>query len=388
MNRFSPAAFTLITMGSIAFFGCSHNGPTSYVQDTESANSTDSTSSTTESDQESDSNNLQCGEIEISATRQPVDMLVVLDRSDSMQGMLWRNMGEALSEITQTMSDKINFGLIMFPSLDCDEGDSLEFKCLPPQGNEVPYVAIGDSHAAETIAAVFELASQGGVGTCGNTPTASTLDVARIYLDSLSASNRIRAVLLATDGAPNCNMALDGAQCPCTWLDSKCTSGLVEYCLDDARTVAAAGNAWQSGYPVYVLGVGNSVEWEPTMNAIAAAGGTQEYHPVTDPDKLLSVLASITGSIVSCEFAIDWSSLPANASTDKSKVNFYCKDAPDSALTQDNLIGFDENCAAGTGWKWEGDNAVFCPIACDRLKSGACHSIQATFGCDSQVLVK
>jgi hypothetical protein len=178
-------------------------------------------------------------------------------------------------------------------------------------------------------------------------------------------------------------LALDGDSCLCTWLDSKCTSGLVEYCLDHDRTVAAAQKVYEAGYPVYVLGVGNSVDWANTMNAIALAGGTQEYHPVTDPEKLLSEMAAITGSVTSCDFVIDWDSLPDDASTDKSKVNFYCKDKADALRSADNLIGYDEGCAADKGWKWDGGKVVFCQNACARLKAGDCAVVEATFGCDS-----
>lgn len=345
---------------------------------------------TDEGNHQGDPDGETCAEKSVNATRKPVEMLVLLDRSYSMRGTLWRDMGEALVEVVGKAQGIIDFGVIAFPSLTCESLDE-ETHCAVPAAGEIPTLAFGDPEAPAKIEQLFELESQGGLGTCGNTPTAGALLVAKGYLDGRTKAGVERAILLATDGAPNCNYGLDEQTCTCTVAESRCQSqGHVEYCLDDDRTVDAAKSVAETGYPVYVLGVGDSVDWEATMNAMAAAGKTGSYYPVTDPEKLVETMSAIAGAVSSCDFQVDWSSLPAEASKDPAKVNFYCTAAAGDPLTDENLIGYDPGCADGRGWDWaEDDVAHMCDDMCQKIKSGGCAGVTATFGCNSkEVIVK
>lgn len=305
---------------------------------------------------------------------QIVDMLIVLDRSASMtDDKLWGPMGRALTEVTAEMNEQINFGMILFPSLDCSVPYN---QCAAPSDVRVE---IGDPDAPKSIAADVSL--NGGVGTCGGTPTSAALDTALNYLNSLGDGNQ-RFVLLATDGAPNCNDKLSCQSCQSTLSSGTCAVG--GQCLDDVNTIRSAQSLADAGYPVYVLGMGGSTKWKNVMNGIAQAGGTGSYYAVSNTSGLLSTLKSITGDVVSCRFDVDWDKLPAGTSRDRSKVNFFCKQSKEEKNSDENVIRFDKNCAAGAGWNWQDEDTVeFCSTVCEDLKKHACPVVTATFGCDS-----
>jgi hypothetical protein len=319
-----------------------------------------------------------CAASPFSVTGVPIDMLIVLDRSNSMcsednNPTLWKTMGDALTEVTAGLEGRINFGLMLFPTLSCVGTTN---QCAGPVS---PYVDIGAANATSAIAAAVN--PQTGVKCCGGTPTAPALTAAGNYLANLS-DGLDKFVLLATDGAPNCNSALDGATCTCTSTVYACDGG-ANYnlnCLDDANAVAAAQTVHTAGTPVYVVGVGDSLDWQAVMNAIAAAGGTGTYYPAQNATALAAALDAIVGEAMSCDFDIDWDSLPPEASADQSLVNFYGDGA---------LIPYDEDCSSGEGWMWlDEDTVLFCDQACQDLKGGTWDEVTATFGCESEPVLE
>ena len=316
-----------------------------------------------------------CADSNFKIEGQIVDMLIVLDRSNSMkQDGLWGPMGNALGEVTAQMAEQINFGLLAFPAQSCN-GLNLSTQCATPTNVRV---GVGHPDAASEIAAAV---SAGGVGTCGGTPTANTLTVALDYLGTVNDDNR-RYVLLATDGAPNCNPSLHCDTCTSTHPFGTCANS--GQCLDDSATISASKALFDAGYPVYVLGMGGSTKWSSIMNSIAQAGGTGAYYAVNKTSELLATLENIAGAVVSCQFDVDWDDLPPQASADPSKVNFYCKQAEDEQATEDNLVGYDQDCQDGSGWNWiDNDTVEFCAAACEKLKKRSCPVVTATFGCIS-----
>ncbi len=346
---------------------------TSAQADTASSSETSKTGST---DEGADSEET-CGEESFNIAVQPVDILIVLDRSSSMtdQG-LWAPMCQAITHLTSQTADDVNYGLMVFPDLDCSAGN----QCIAPTD---PRVSIGADNAA-LIAS--ELSDQ-GVGTCvaGGTPTAATLQQALGVLQSVNDEHS-RYVLLATDGAPNCNENLSCDDCTVVHPYS---CGGPAHCLDDEQTTAAAADLAAAGFPVYVMGLGTVVKWQEVMNAVAAAGQTENYYRADDPAQFLAQLEEITAKVASCDFRVDWEDLPSYASADPAKVNLYCKEKADDPATPQNRIGYDDGCGAGAGWTWLDDNRLrLCDAACEALRGGACGAISATFGCESVPVVK
>ncbi|MCP4680431.1 MAG: hypothetical protein GY854_34090 [Deltaproteobacteria bacterium] len=275
--------------------------------------------------------------------------------------------------MTGAFNSFIDFGLMLFPDLDCVQSQ-VSTVCSTTSD---PYIEIGDPDAVTKIEGIF---GPSGTGTCGGTPTAAALSATNNYLGSLLGSAE-RYVLLATDGAPACNGNLDGSTCTCVSQDSCSTQPL--NCLDDANTYAAATALSTAGFPVYVIGMGGATSWATQLGQIASAGGTNDYYPVENTSELVEVFESITTDAVSCRFNVDWLSLPGGTSNEHSKVNIYCKEAAGDTIDHGNVVGYDENCQSNKGWHWLDDDTIeFCTQACDSLKSADCAIIAATIGCD------
>jgi hypothetical protein len=288
----------------------------------------------------------------------------------------WTPMCEALRAVTAQIADKINFGLMVFPSSGC--GD--------PKGScESATAPIVDIGAPSAISLIDDVLSPSGIGICeyGATPTAETLKAARTALDAVADTNK-RFVLLATDGAPNCNENLSCSNCTVVH-DLGC--GGPTHCLDDLATEAAAADLYEAGYPVYVLGLGNLVKWQKEMNDFAAAGGTNQYYPATDTASFISTLETITKSVASCEFDVSFDDLPSNASRDPALVNVYCKGSAQEPPSDSNVVKLDEGCSKGLGWDWvDEDTLRLCDDACAKVRQGHCAVVTSTFGCQSVVL--
>jgi len=320
----------------------------------------------TDGDSDGDSDaDAGCDQSTFGITGVDVDMLIVLDRSNSMcdQG-LWSEMTEALVALTDTMEIQVNFGLMVFPSLLC-EGTANQ--CSATSGSLVPIGEESASDIAEQISGTED------IGCCGGTPTALALAGAADYLATVPDDLR-KFVLLATDGAPACNPDIVYPDdCTCVGEDSTCEETVLN-CLDDDEAIATAGDLEEAGYSVYVLGVGDSLDWQEVMDGIAEAGGTGSYTPAEDAAALEAALQAIVGEVITCEFDIDWSTIDESA--DPEQVNFYGDGG--------GLIPFDEGCGANEGWDWiDDDTVVLCEAACGQLQSGAWSSVTAVFGCDT-----
>ena len=315
-----------------------------------------------------------------------IEMLVVLDRSQSMwENGIWAPMGKALRSVTHDFQALINFGLILFPGEDCsvDYLGRQESACVSPSK---PSVAFQEEDAIAKISAVFNSEANGGTPPCGGTPTAETLAVVDNYFKGLNDSGK-RYVLLATDGAPNCNPELTSP--PCTCVTDNCGDQPLN-CLDDVKTNEAAAALYDGGkgYPVYVLGMGGANSWADQLDAIAKAGGTETYTAVDDTSKITEALEKITSEVVTCEFEVDWENLAEDVNQKrKDLVNFYCKVKANDALSDKNIVGFDDGCGSNKGWTWQDESTVkFCEESCNKLKKQECTRVAATFGCKSYII--
>jgi hypothetical protein len=248
--------------------------------------------------------------------------------------------------------------------------------------------------APENAAAIADVVGGGpnDVLTALGTPTAVTLETAKPYLDGVT-DGLDKYVLLATDGAPNCDPTAAFEGCRCTGMvtpGAPCSTDW--WCLNDQNTIAAAEALYLAGYRVYVLGIGDSMEWGDVMDAIAFAGGTGQYIPA-DSQEFEDKLTEIVGGIMTCEFDVDWESLPPLTNKDPDKVNFFCKQNQDEPNIKDpakgtvNVIPGNPDCANGkTGWTWTDDTNTaikMCEDECTKLKSGGCPVITAEFGCST-----
>jgi hypothetical protein len=310
-----------------------------------------------------------CDQANFNIARVIPDMLIVLDRSNSMfDDGYWNPVRDAIYTVTTAMDTQIWFGLMIFPNvLDSSICSGLDFQCEPGHG---PLVPVAD---ANHFAIIEQL---GPMLTCGGTPIADTLYNARTYLDTLAGDGHPKYILLATDGAPNCNDALPGGSCRCTSPVALGCMANPGNCLDDLRTNAVLGDLLAGGVQVFVLGIGTS-SFADVLDAMAVAGGTEHAYFAEDPATILPTFEDIAGMAATCEFDVS----EPDPSADPTLVNFYFDDV---AVPGDNTDG---TCDDGWGWmNAEHTRVQFCGDYCTAIMTGTVGSIRATWGCPTIIL--
>ncbi|MDI7268711.1 MAG: hypothetical protein QME96_12025 [Myxococcota bacterium] len=177
-------------------------------------------------------------------------------------------------------------------------------------------------------------------------------------------------LVLATDGAPNCNNAL-GSGCTCTTGTPFCDGTLGRIgCLDDDRVIATLGEILAAGIRTYVVGIPGAEDYVSVLDAMAVAGGTARdvsprYYGVESRDELLSVLGMIAAGESSCVFELGHPPL------DTTRINVLVDDDP---LRRDDAEnGFTYDATANT--------VTLTGIACDDLRAGRTSNVKFIFGC-------
>jgi hypothetical protein len=306
-----------------------------------------------------------CGYFKPPVDRLPPDVLIVLDRSLSMEQQVlpvgftladfalcillnncpmtasrWVTMVGALNSSVMASAADVNYGLKFFPNdLGCGVSDAI---AVPIAANN-----FGPMNAAMAM-------TQPG----GSTPTAAALASAGRYLMSLTRPNP-RFVLLATDGEPTCGAGGDT-------MNSDAQTAI------DAVTKLAA-----AGIPVYVIGIATAGVADMTLNAMAMAGGkprtgTPAYYSVQNATDLSAALAAIGKDVASCTFNVTPPPPPAD---------------PTNVVVDANGMRVPANNPAD-GWRW-GPNMATIEITgswCARIQSGEITDIQTTFACKGVVI--
>lgn len=198
----------------------------------------------------------------------------------------------------------------------------------------------------------------------GGTPTAASLRAARSHLASLEGDGY---VLLVTDGAPNCNAALDGRSCTC--VATNCVSNHLN-CLDDVEAVNAVEELAEAGIRTYVIGY-DTAGWAHVLDRMAAAGATGRttHFPVGDQASLADALSEIGGTLSSCSYELE--SVPPNN-------HRYIRVTVDGVTIPHASVMND-----GNGWILEGDRTItLVGDACEALKDGEAHDINIVVECE------
>lgn len=349
----------------------------------------------------------QCADFPWDVGTKPINLLVLLDRSKSMQNYTVDD-GSTYAEVVQaaidaivlqhTQSGIINFALNVFPSpemCDAEYGSqpaaqqAPEIQCQAASQFvkaenpfDPPMVPFAETIALDTYTAIQSVL--GEVGNCGGTPMSRSLQWAKAYLDSLSLENDTY-VLLATDGAPGCNPNIDftnSDECKSASANPDVVPASPEMCLDDHDTARAVYELAQGGYKTFVVGVGKDVEvfsdvmdviayWgthaatdEPDFNVIPDApdGGTW-YYPAGDAATLAAALEDVTNEAISCVYQVEWAGVPdVDPETSKeilkscSKMRVFGLPAGGGDKVD---IGYMEDCSdedpesGKLGWTWE-----------------------------------
>lgn len=235
--------------------------------------------------------------------RSPPELMLVLDRSGSMQRdaagrrpsdgnfmapTRWTATVTALDEVLQMTQAGVSWGLQMFPfPKTTTQTDPLACKGDAPPTNEPAF----NAHGA-IMATVNDSAPPLDIGT---TPTRAAIAATTEYLKSRTTTNP-KYILLATDGEPNeCSNPDDPATV-------RSPTG------NAAATVQAVQAASAAGFPVFVVGlaVGASAN---TMNQLAVAGGRPKdgdtkFYSVTSSAELRTALLAIASAVSDCTFQL------------------------------------------------------------------------------------
>lgn len=317
---------------------------------------------------------VQCVDGEFTLTRVEPEVLLVLDRSGSMALGLageattptrWDALRGALVAGLTPYDSTVTMGVLLFPDPmqrgDCAVG-------------ERPTVVPG----RRSLGAI--LGVMNAAGTAGRTPTWAALQSAGEYVRSRgSASGRSMALVLATDGAPNCNGSLDGQRCTCTGLGGTGQQSCEvdpALCLDDQRTVSAVLELSRAGVATYVIGIDG--DDDPTvltvLDRLATAGGRprlsgptgHRYYSVRRAEELTEAFGAIQRAITLCELVA-----PERPGDDEVRE-----------VTVDGVAVLRDRSRAN-GWDWttaQGTMLGLYGAACERLSAGA-GVVRVRFGC-------
>jgi hypothetical protein len=153
----------------------------------------------------------------------------------------------------------------------------------------------------------------------GGTPTAVGLQLAAQQISSSRAV--ARAIVVATDGAPNCNLGLNAATCTCTSTNpGACTPATGSTsCLDDTRTIKTIGDIFTTRkIPVYVVGIGVTGGFASTLDSMAVAGGrpragSPKYYAADTPAEMTAAFTVVRDSVAKCSYITPSSPQDPNA---------------------------------------------------------------------------
>jgi hypothetical protein len=228
-------------------------------------------------------------------------VMFVIDRSGSMGQRLsdanhqskWELLRQGLSTTLPAVDQQVEMGALLFPNMASNDDNTCDVAGAP---DLTP--ALGH---ADAINSLMQSNSPNG-----RTPTASAIDSAGATLQKTRAATSARAIVLATDGGPNCNPNLDPATCLCAGSSCKTPTG----CLDEQRTTHAIATLSAKGIPTYVIGLGSDlqVEFGDVLNAMAVAGGrprtgeATSYYSVASPEDLAAALVDVRDQVARCVY--------------------------------------------------------------------------------------
>jgi hypothetical protein len=262
----------------------------------------------------------------------------------------------------------------MFP------GGTANDSCAP--GEEIMSVRPGDppSYGTDgptttTLLTVTRVAPEGG------TPTGATLQAVQQRLAPLGGHI---AIILATDGAPNCNAnagcGYDACQpniedipgCPKLGPFNCCEppDGHRENCNDESGALGAITSLRASNIPVYVVGLPGAAPYANLLDQMAIVGGTArpqspKYFAVdgASEDLMLTTLKRVAAQITAtCTFDLK------DDPTSPDNVNVYLDDV---VLPYEPV----------NGWTIDGKTITLVGDACARVKSGDVLGVRIIAGC-------
>jgi len=328
-----------------------------------------------------------CGNEFFQVVQEPPNLYFVIDRSGSMNESVeppssttrYSAVRAACVHVVRQIGSRANFGAAVFPGSPYADECSTGIEVFPTRPGDPPGTPNGP------VANAFAAATN--VEPLGGTPIAATLAYVLPIVSSLTGKT---AIVLATDGGPNCNPAVACGIQDCIWnieheqilgmacdetyncCDQANTDSGNLGCLDAAATIAAVQALRDAGIRTYVVGIPGSGPYADLLDQLAIIGGSARpdsprYYRVDDISTLQDTLSQIGDkALVTCQFQL------SQPPPDPDFVNVYL-DA--------TLLPYDEM----NGWSWIDDTRIqLNGEACAKLERGEAAQVQVVAGCPTQ----
>ena len=291
-------------------------------------------------------NDANCGITTITTTKQPADVLIVQDKSGSMDQdptgancntagcSKWDQIIPPINQTVMATQADVRWGLKFFP----DPGAN---GC---QVNNTALVAPAPNNAMPIATAIA------GVMPGGSTPTRTAINNAVAYLNGNGDTNP-KYILLATDGLPNCAPGGGNTQAS-----------------DANGAVMAIANALTAGIPTFVVGIGNTGA-AATLTMMAQAGGRPTaaapfYYQVNSGADLVTALGQISGSVKSCTYALNGK--PPD---------------PTNVKVQGDGVTIPASATDGWGYNPTETAVILVGSYCQKVLDGTIQNVTVLFGC-------
>lgn len=317
----------------------------------------------------------QCGCLDVPLFGDPPTIYFVLDRSGSMAASdKWNQVRVTIGKIMRSLGPRAKFGAAMFPGLASSDICAPGAEILSVRAGDAPSSGVDGPTTTALLAATRVLPN-------GGTPTGATLEVVRSRL--ASAPGKVY-VILATDGAPNCNenakCGFDSCQvnieevpgCPKEGPLNCCEdpNGNPENCNDESATLDAIDSLATTGRPVYVVGLPGADPYANLLDRMAVAGGTAlptspRYFAVNAASEpvMLAALKKIAAKITAtCTFELQ------QAPQSATNVNVYLDDV---VLPYEPV----------DGWTITDRTVTLVGDACARVQNGDVLDVRIIDGC-------
>jgi hypothetical protein len=299
--------------------------------------------------------------------RLPGALLIVLDKSFSMrenrngqeprfgEESRWEVATKAIGTLLDALPDDgLRLGLLTYPSRGCDVASA-------------PQVPLTNVPTARSM-----IRSTLNAGPVGDTPTEKALEVG--YASLLGASDvGARAMLLITDGAPNCGSSSGG-------IERKVSEAFANH---SARTFIV-GIPGSPSDTFSKLAVRGGTRRSATCNESCGGNNCCHYYTGNSDFKqaLADALADIAGKIrTDCVYRVP---RPAGKAFDKNRVNVLVSgvDGKDDQV----LVRVEDK--SEEGWSYTDDSATNLEIhgeLCQKILAQKDSKVEVVVGCPTQV---
>lgn len=302
-----------------------------------------------------------CAAVTEEAISVPVNLYIMLDKSQSMVGDKWTSAKAGLTAfVNNPKFAGIRVALRFFPNDGAPECDQTLYK-----EPTVDYGPLPDN-AAAIVAAIEAEAPTGN-----STPIYPALGGALLKGIEVAQNNpgEASAVLLVTDGLPQ------GPSGTCAGVDPEDPAAIAG--------LAAAGADYDPPVLTYVIGLPGVNQ--AFANQVAAAGGTGEAVLVSATNvaaEFEAALAKVTGQALPCEYEVPSEVEGGQVAFNSVNVLLTVSGGDPGVLPQDPACD-------GAGWRYDNPASptkiVLCPETCGALKDAQSAKIQILLGCTTVV---